>query len=69
MSERVADNMKKAEGFHNIAVQNYRKINWEIVYTIVHERLDDFRVFVREVNVHIPDYQRYFISQGLLIPP
>lgn len=49
LSKKTADSMKKAVGFRNIAVHNYQKINWEIVFNICHKKLDDFKQFAREV--------------------
>lgn len=49
----TAQSMKKAVGFRNIAVHNYQKINWEIVFNICHKKLDDFKVFAREINKQI----------------
>lgn len=45
-SERLA----KAVGFRNISVHEYEEIDWNIVYSIVTERLDDFHAFVRAVK-------------------
>jgi uncharacterized protein YutE (UPF0331/DUF86 family) len=42
--------MKKAVGFRNIAVHSYRTIDWEIVYNICHQNLDDFKRFARAVT-------------------
>jgi uncharacterized protein YutE (UPF0331/DUF86 family) len=41
--------MKKAAGFRTIALHGYKKIDWEIVYTIITERTDDFRKSVKNV--------------------
>lgn len=45
----LADKMKKAVGFRNIAVHNYQAIDWEIVYNICHKNLDDFRLFAQAI--------------------
>src|SRR5699024_8706222 len=39
----TAEVMKKAVGFQNIAVHNYREIKWEIVFHITQHQIDDFR--------------------------
>ena len=64
LSENTAEHMMKAVGFRNIAVHVYQEIDWAIVYSIVHERLNDFRHFVREIDqylqrmhTHDPDSQ------------
>ncbi len=45
----LADRLKKAVGFRNIAVHNYERINWEIVHAVCSRHLDDFRAYAREV--------------------
>lgn len=45
----VADRMIKAVGFRNTAVHAYQEIDWNIVYRIITEHLDDFRDFSRQV--------------------
>lgn len=49
ISTELANRMKKAVGFRNIAVHNYDAINWVIVYAIATQHLDDFKAFAREV--------------------
>lgn len=46
----LADRLKKAVGFRNIAVHNYERINGEIVHAVCSRHLDDFRTFARTVN-------------------
>jgi uncharacterized protein YutE (UPF0331/DUF86 family) len=53
LSDVVADRMIKAVGFRNTAVHAYQEIDWQIVYRIVTEHLDDFREFARQVARHI----------------
>ena len=53
LSQNTANRMMKAVGFRNIAVHVYQDIDWSIVYSIVHERLDDFRAFVREIDHYL----------------
>ena len=43
----LALRLRKAVGFRNISVHAYYKIDWEIVYAIVTQRLDDFSHFAR----------------------
>jgi len=45
----LAKRLKGAVGFRNVAIHAYRSIDWEIVHTITHDRLDDFRQFARSV--------------------
>lgn len=41
--------MRKAVGFRNIAVHAYDTIDWNIVYAIATDRLQDFQAFARTV--------------------
>jgi uncharacterized protein YutE (UPF0331/DUF86 family) len=50
IAPELSDRMKKAVGFRNIAVHSYRTIDWEIVYNICHQNLDDFKRFARAVT-------------------
>jgi len=45
----LARRLKGAVGFRNVAIHAYRSIDWSIVHTITHERLDDFRQFARAI--------------------
>lgn len=49
LSSDLANSMKKAVGFRNIAVHNYQEIDWEIVFNICHHKLDDFRTFAQAI--------------------
>ena len=46
----LAERMKKAVGFRNIAVHSYHAIDWTIVYQICTRHLDDFRKFAKAVT-------------------
>lgn len=46
---KLADRMKKAVGFRNLAVHNYEEINWAIVYAIATQHLNDFKSFAKAV--------------------
>lgn len=46
----TSQQLKKAVGFRNVAVHNYEAINWEIVYAICENLLDDFRRFSQEIS-------------------
>jgi uncharacterized protein YutE (UPF0331/DUF86 family) len=50
ISPETCRQLKKAVGFRNVAVHNYRTINWEMVYAICNHSLDDFRRFAREIS-------------------
>lgn len=46
----LSERLKGAVGFRNIAVHNYRTIDWQIVFSIIHEHLDDFRQYAKAVT-------------------
>ncbi len=45
----TAERMAKSVGFRNTAVHAYQEIDWDIVYCIITEHLDDFREFARQI--------------------
>lgn len=45
----TAERMAKSVGFRNTAVHAYQEIDWDIVYCIITEHLDDFRDFARQI--------------------
>jgi uncharacterized protein YutE (UPF0331/DUF86 family) len=45
----TAERMAKSVGFRNTAVHAYQDIDWNIVYSIITEHLDDFRDFMRQI--------------------
>jgi uncharacterized protein YutE (UPF0331/DUF86 family) len=47
--EALAVHLAKSVGFRNIAVHAYHSISWEIVFSIITERLTDFSDFARHV--------------------
>lgn len=49
ISAAVADRMQKSVGFRNIAVHEYHAINWNVVFAIITEHLDDFRKYAAEI--------------------
>lgn len=48
----VADNLRKAVGFRNVAVHNYDEVDWDIVYVIATQHQQDFEQFARQVIAH-----------------
>ena len=50
LDDTLTLNLRKAVGFRNIAIHNYEAINWEVVYSIVTERLSDFVDFARAIE-------------------
>jgi uncharacterized protein YutE (UPF0331/DUF86 family) len=49
LDSAVAERMMKAVGFRNTAVHAYQEIDWQIVYRIITEHIDDFRDFARQI--------------------
>jgi len=49
LDSHIAGRMAKAVGFRDMAVHAYREIDWDIVFSIITERLDDFRDFAAQV--------------------
>jgi uncharacterized protein YutE (UPF0331/DUF86 family) len=53
LNSELANSLKKAVGFRNIAVHSYESINWEIVHSIVKFHLKDFSEFARLVAMKL----------------
>ena len=53
LNSELANSLKKAVGFRNIAVHNYESINWEIVHSIVKFHLKDFSEFAKVVATRL----------------
>ena len=49
ISEELAERLRKAVGFRNIAVYEYESINWEIVYSTCTINIEDFRSYAANV--------------------
>jgi len=49
IDKKTAERMRKSVGFRNIAVHEYSKVSWEIVYSIIKKDLSDFRHFARNI--------------------
>ena len=54
ITEDLAEHLKSAVGFRNIAVHEYEEIDWKIVQSILVHHLADFRHFME----NILDYQK-----------
>lgn len=48
--EETKGRMIKAVGFRNVAVHEYQRINWQIVFRILSEHLVDFESYARQVK-------------------
>ena len=53
ISLELGNKLSKAVGFRNISVHAYRKIDWDILYTIIKKNLNDFRDFAEAVMTYI----------------
>lgn len=50
----LAERLKKAVGFRNLAVHNYAALDISIVHTLATKHLDDFKTFIRAIASSIP---------------
>lgn len=55
IAPELAQYLKGAVGFRNIAVHNYGAIDWDIVHAIAWHHLRDFEAFARTVDRRIAD--------------
>ena len=49
LPKELSSKMQKAIGFRNISVHEYRSIDWEIVFEIIHNHLVNFKHFIKFV--------------------
>jgi uncharacterized protein YutE (UPF0331/DUF86 family) len=49
IEDDLAGGLKKAVGFRNIAVHSYQEISWNIVYSIITTKLEDFVKFAKAI--------------------
>lgn len=49
LNTELANRLRKAVGFRNVAVHSYESINWDIVHSIVKYHLADFAEFAKAV--------------------
>ncbi|MEE8591910.1 MAG: DUF86 domain-containing protein [Spirochaetia bacterium] len=49
ISTELAERLRKAVGFRNISVHEYKKIDWEIVFSICTKHMKDFREYATGV--------------------
>jgi uncharacterized protein YutE (UPF0331/DUF86 family) len=54
LSPALARRIQSAIGFRNVAIHNYREIDWRIVHAICHEHVEDFRSFAQAVHRAMP---------------
>ena len=51
--ESLAQQLKKAVGFRNIAVHHYEEIDWAIVHSIALNHLSDFSEFAKVIAARL----------------
>ena len=54
LDQALADHLRRAVGFRNIVVHNYEAVNWDIVFHLCKQRLDDFRAFAKAFSDEMP---------------
>ena len=52
--ESLAQQLKRAVGFRNIAVHHYEEIDWAIVHGIALNHLSDFNEFAKVIASRLP---------------
>jgi uncharacterized protein YutE (UPF0331/DUF86 family) len=53
ISDKLAEKMVKMTGFRNIVVHDYEKINYDIVYDVLTNKLEDIEEFLRSIKLKI----------------
>ena len=48
----VAERLRLATGFRNLAIHRYDDIDWSIVFDACRDGLEDLRTFAREIEAH-----------------
>lgn len=51
--KETATRMIKAVGFRNMAIHEYRDIDWNIVYSIMENNINDFVEYVKDIEKSI----------------
>jgi len=51
ISRELSDNLVKMTGFRNIVAHDYEKINYDIVFDVLNNRLDDIKEFISAVKI------------------
>ena len=49
LDKATAECMSRSVGFRNTAVHAYQELDWEIIYSIITERLGDFKSFAKQI--------------------
>lgn len=45
--EELSQNLRRAVGFRNISVHQYHKLDWEIIYKLAADHLENFKEFAK----------------------
>lgn len=53
LDQRLGENLKKMVGFRNLAVQQYRDLDLDIVESVIRTRLDDLLAFAQIVRAKL----------------
>lgn len=48
--DNIAAALRKAVGFRNLSVHSYDQVDWQRVFEIAHNRLNDFRAFSQAIQ-------------------
>jgi len=49
LSQDLSLKMQRSVGFRNVSVHEYRSIDWEIVFDIIHNHMVNFKQFIKAV--------------------
>ncbi|MSQ52450.1 MAG: DUF86 domain-containing protein [Betaproteobacteria bacterium] len=49
----IAEALRRAVGFRNIAVHQYEKMDWQIVFDVATKRIEDLEAFARAVAARL----------------
>ncbi len=50
ISNQLTEKMVKMVGFRNVMAHDYEKINYDIVYDVLHKRLKDIEEFIGKIG-------------------
>jgi uncharacterized protein YutE (UPF0331/DUF86 family) len=51
ISEQTGVALRKAVGFRNLSVHAYDQVDWEQVFVIIHQRMNEFRAFADAIRI------------------
>ena len=52
LPEELSQNLRRSVGFRNISVHQYHKLDWEIIYKLATDHLDNFKEFAKYVVLY-----------------